>query len=68
MNNIVGLAVFALGIVFLIFGLDAVQATNSEASRLFAGIPANGTAWLLIGGAAFTLSGLAVAIRGLRRH
>ena len=67
MNNIVGLAVFAVGIVLLIFGFNASQSFSSDVSRFFTGNPTDKSMWLLIGGAAAVIVGLVVAIRGTRR-
>jgi hypothetical protein len=67
MNNVVGLAVFAVGIVLLIFGFNASQSFSSDVSRFFTGNPTDKSMWLLIGGAAAVIIGLVVAIRGTRR-
>lgn len=67
MTNIVGLAVFAIGIVLLIFGFNASQSVGSDVSRFFTGNPTDKSMWLLIGGAAAVIVGLYVAIRGARR-
>lgn len=66
MNNIVGLAVFAVGIVLLIFGFNASHSFGSDVSRFFTGNPTDKSMWLLIGGAAAVIVGLFVAIRGTR--
>lgn len=67
MNNIVGLAIFALGIVLLIFGFNASQSFGSEVSRLFTGNPSNRAIWMILGGAAAVIVGLLLALRGTRR-
>ncbi|HWH72595.1 MAG TPA: DUF3185 family protein [Candidatus Sulfotelmatobacter sp.] len=67
MNNIVGLAIFALGIVLLIFGFNASQSFGSEVSRLFTGNPSNRAIWMILGGAAAVIVGLLLAVRGTRR-
>lgn len=67
MTNIVGLAIFAAGIVLLIFGFNASHSFSSDVSRFFTGNPTDKSIWLLIGGAAAVIVGLVVAIRGARR-
>jgi hypothetical protein len=66
MNNITGLAIFAVGIVLLIFGFNASQPFSGELAR---SISANSDAtsiWLVAGGAAAVLAGLILAIRSRR--
>jgi hypothetical protein len=67
MNNIVGLAIFAVGIVLLVFGFNASHSFGSDVSRFFTGNPTDKSIWFLVGGAAAVIVGLAVAIRGGRR-
>jgi len=67
MNNIVGLAIFAVGIVLLVFGFNASHSFSSDVSRVFTGNPTDKSIWLLMGGAAAVIVGLVLAIRGGRR-
>jgi multisubunit Na+/H+ antiporter MnhB subunit len=67
MNNIVGLAIFAVGIVLLVFGFNASHSFGSDVSRFFTGNPTDRSIWFLVGGAAAVIVGLVVAIRGGRR-
>jgi hypothetical protein len=67
MTNIVGLAIFAVGIVLLILGFNASHSFSSDVSRFFTGNPTDKSVWLLVGGAAAIIVGLVVAIRGVRR-
>jgi multisubunit Na+/H+ antiporter MnhB subunit len=66
MNNIVGLALFAIGIVLLIFGFNESQSFSSDVSRFFTGNPSDRSIWLVVGGAAAVVLGLVMAIRGQR--
>jgi multisubunit Na+/H+ antiporter MnhB subunit len=68
MNNIVGLAILALGIVLLIFGFNESQSFGSDVSRFFTGNPTNRSIWLIIGGAVAVIAGLTLAIRSTRRE
>ena len=64
MNNIVGLAIFAVGIVLLIFGFNESHSFSSDISRTFTGNPTDRSMWMIIGGAIAVIAGLVVAIRG----
>ena len=67
MNNVIGLAVFALGITLLIFGFNESQSFNSDVSRFFTGNPTNRSIWFIAGGAAAIILGLVLSIRGFRK-
>ena len=67
MNNVVGLAILAVGIVLLVFGFNASHSFGSDVSRFFTGNPTDKSMWLLIGGAAAVIVGLFLAFRGGRR-
>lgn len=67
MNNIVGLAILALGIVLLIFGFNASHSFSSDVSRTFTGNPTDHSMWLIIGGSVACIAGIAVALTGRRR-
>ncbi len=66
MFNIVGLAIFALGIVLLIFGFNESQSFSSDVSRFFSGNPTNRSIWLIAGGAVSVILGLVLALRSRR--
>ncbi|MGN6641510.1 MAG: DUF3185 family protein [Verrucomicrobiota bacterium] len=57
MNNIVGLAVFGLGIVLLIFGLTTIPSPGAVPQ-----LSSNHSTWMLVGGAAAVIGGLILAI------
>ena len=67
MNNIVGLAIFALGVVLLIFGFNESHSFSSDVSRVFTGNPTDRSIWLIVGGAVAVIVGLVLAIRGARK-
>ena len=61
MNKGIGLALLAIGIVLLVFGINASESVGSEVSEFFTGSPTNKAIWLLIGGiAAIIVGGLAM--------
>ena len=65
--NIIGLAVFALGIVLLIFGFNESQSFGSDVSRFFTGNPTDKSMWLIAGGGVAVIAGMVVALRGMKR-
>ena len=65
--NIIGLAIFALGIVLLIFGFNESHSFNSDVSRLFTGNPSDRSMWLIAGGALAVIAGMVLALRGIKR-
>jgi len=54
MNKGIGLALLAVGIALIVFGLSASESVGSEAKRFFTGTPTDKSMWLLIGGLAAT--------------
>jgi hypothetical protein len=54
----ISLALLAVGIVLIVFGINANKSLSSEVSRTFTGSPTNKTTWLLIGGIACSVLGL----------
>jgi uncharacterized protein DUF3185 len=67
MNNIVGLAIFALGVVLLIFGFNESHSFSSDVSRFFTGNPTDRSMWMIVGGIAAVVVGLFMAIMGTRK-
>ena len=68
MFSILGLGVFAAGIVLLIFGFNETHSFSSDISRMFTGNPTEHSIWLLVGGIVAVVAGLALAISGTRRQ
>ena len=67
MNNIIGLAIFALGIVLLVFGFNESHSFSSDVSRFFTGNPSDRSMWMIVGGIVAVVAGLFLAIMGVRR-
>jgi hypothetical protein len=59
-----GLALLAVGIVLIVFGIKANNSLSSGISRTFTGSPTNKATWLLIGGIACSALGVAGLFRG----
>jgi multisubunit Na+/H+ antiporter MnhB subunit len=64
MNNIVGLCIFALGVVLLIFGFNESHSFSSDVSRVFTGNPTDRSMWLIVGGGVAVIAGLVLALTG----
>jgi hypothetical protein len=57
MNKAIGLALLAIGIALIIYGIDASHATSSTLSRTFGETPTNKTMWLLVSGIGSAMAG-----------
>ena len=64
MNKGIGLALLAIGIVLLIFGINASDSFGSDVSRFFTGAPTDKSIWLLLGGIAAATVGAVSMLRG----
>ena len=67
MNNVVGLMLFAGGVVLLIFGFNESHSFGSDVSRFFTGNPTDRAMWMIIGGAVAVIAGIFLSVRGMRR-
>jgi len=64
MNKVISLAVFAGGILLLIFGISAYDSSSSDISRFFTGSATDKSIWMLVGGVVATILGLVGLLRG----
>ncbi|MBL0349694.1 MAG: DUF3185 family protein [Elusimicrobia bacterium] len=64
MNRGLSVALLAVGVVLIVYGLKASDSFGSDVSRFFTGSPTNKSIWLLIGGALSAAAGLAGLVRG----
>ncbi len=58
MNKPLSIAFLAVGILLIIFGVNATNAFSSDVSRFFTGAPTNKAIWMLIGGIVAAVVGL----------
>ena len=58
MNKSLSIAFLAVGILLIIFGVNATNAFSSDVSRFFTGAPTNKAIWMLIGGIVAAVVGL----------
>jgi hypothetical protein len=63
-NRLISLAVLAVGIVLVIYGVSASDSFSSDVSRFFTGSPTDKTMWLMIGGVVAVIIGSAGLFRG----
>jgi hypothetical protein len=67
MNKAISLAVFAGGILLLIFGISAYNSSSSDISRFFTGSATDKSIWMLVGGVVATVLGLVGLLRGSKK-
>ena len=58
MNKPLSIAFLVVGIILIIFGINATNAFASDVSNFFTGSPTNKAIWLLIGGIAAAILGV----------
>jgi len=63
MNKAPGIALLAIGIVLIVFGMNESDSISSSFSRFFTGNPTDKTMWLLIGGIAAAVVGGIMTLR-----
>ena len=62
MKTVVGVALLAGGIVLLVFGFQAKKSFNDQIKETFEGTPRTRTTWMIAGGAASSVAGLALVL------
>jgi LPXTG-motif cell wall-anchored protein len=67
MQRVVGIALLVVGVVCIVFGMQASASLGSRLSELFTGAPSDRTIWLLVAGAAAAIIGLGMLLAGRRR-
>jgi hypothetical protein len=61
------LALLAGGILLLVFGMNAMNSPGSDISRFFTGAPTDRATWMLVGGIAMVVAGLAGLLPAFRK-
>jgi uncharacterized membrane protein YidH (DUF202 family) len=64
MNKAIGIALLAVGVMLIVFGVNASNSFNSDVSRFFNGRPTNETVWFLVGGVAACIIGVVALLKG----
>ena len=63
MNKSMSLALLVIGVILLVFGINAYHSASSDVSRFFTGAPTDKALWLLIGGVVVSVAGLSGLFR-----
>jgi hypothetical protein len=64
MIRAVAFALLAGGVLLLVFGINAMNSASSDFSRLFTGAPTDRAIWMMVGGTAVAVAGLAGLLFG----
>ena len=64
MNKGLAIALLVVGIILIIYGVNASNSFNSDVSRFFTGAPTDKSIWLMIGGAFTAGAGFIGLFRG----
>jgi len=62
----IGLVALVVGVILVVYGINASDSLSSDINQALSGTPTDKAMWLLIGGAALGVLGLAVLARGVR--
>jgi hypothetical protein len=68
MERAIGIALIIIGVVLLIWGVNASQSFGSEVSKTFTGSPTDRSIYLIIGGIASAVIGLFLTLRAPGRR
>jgi len=63
MSKAISLALLAVGILLIVFGVMATTSLSSDISRFFTGSPTDRAIWMLIGGAVASIVGVVGLLR-----
>jgi ABC-type phosphate transport system permease subunit len=63
MNKGIGIALMVVGIILVVYGINASDSASSGLSRVFTGAPTNKTLWLLLGGIGSAIVGVVMMLR-----
>ncbi len=64
MNKGISVVALTVGVVLIVWGVNASESFSSDVARLFTGSPTDKTVWLLVGGTAVAAVGLFGLVRG----
>ena len=66
MQSVIGVALLVVGVVLIIFGMQASASLGSRLSELFTGTPSDRTIWLVVLGVVAAIVGLGLLLVGRR--
>jgi hypothetical protein len=58
MNQAISIVLLVIGVVLIVFGVNASQSFSSDVSRFFTGSPTDKAIWFLVGGGVALVVGL----------
>jgi hypothetical protein len=64
MNRATGIALLVVGLVLIIFGMNAAESLGSRLSQLLTGTPSDKAIWFLVAGTAVAVIGLIMTLGG----
>jgi hypothetical protein len=64
----IALALLAGGVLFIVFGVNAMNSPSSDISRLFTGAPTDRALYMTIGGVVMSVAGLAGLLPIFRKN
>jgi len=67
MTKPIGIALLVLGVILLIFGINASNSVGSDFSKFFTGSPTDKSIWMLLGGIVSLIAGGALSLGPARR-
>lgn len=62
MNKAIGIALLVVGVILLVWGVNASDSIGSELSETFTGSPTDKSIWLIIGGVVSGITGLGLLL------
>ncbi|MFU8861355.1 MAG: DUF3185 family protein [Cyclonatronaceae bacterium] len=68
MGSIRSVAILAVGIVLIVWGMIEMDSFSSDVSRIFTGSPTDRSMWLLIGGVFVSIIGIAGIVKGRKGY
>ena len=68
MNKGISVALLVIGIVLIVWGINASESFSSDVSRVFTSSPTDEAVWLLIGGIVAAIVGLFGLLRGAKEN
>ena len=68
MRKFAGIAILVVGIVLVVWGVNASQSVSSDISRLFTGAVTDKAVYLIVGGTVALIAGASMAFTGRGRR
>ena len=62
MNKAIGIALLVVGVILLVWGINASESVGSEISKTFTGSPTDKSIWLIIGGVVSGITGVGLLV------